>query len=92
MKVNTTISLDIDVLIEAKRELNNISGEINKYLMYRLGLNKDNENKNSEQIEAERDIKIAEAQRLNQSLEKLKKHEKAEADKNQVLYSFDDGK
>jgi hypothetical protein len=90
MKTHTSITIDVDVLIAAKREIPNLSGEINKYLMYRLGLANDDAHKTAEQLQAERDIKLAEAQRLNKNLEKLKKQQAEEAEKNKVLYSWSD--
>lgn len=81
MKTNTTITLDTEILLEAKVKFGNLSGYINELLIEALKLPAGQSPKNlQEEIEILRNKETA----LNAQLIALKK-EKEERDRNVVV-------
>ena len=74
MKTNTTISLDTELLYEAKLKLGNLSGFFNEVLRRRMGL-EEAEGQKRKEIEDEIGLKCAELAQLKDKLHQINKIE-----------------
>jgi ABC-type phosphate transport system auxiliary subunit len=75
MKTTTSVTVDVDVLIEAQRVIPNISREFNEYLKHRLNMEQPKKEKKIDTIKAEKTQIIAKLNQLNKTLDKLEKEE-----------------
>ena len=87
-KKTIAITIDFDVYVLAKKKLENISNEVNEYLKNRLRIEKSEIARTIEELKTDREVKLAEAQALQETLEKLELVKQKEKD--DVIYSWSD--
>ena len=88
MKVNINLTIDYEIYLNAKKNIENLSGEVNNYLRRRLDLLDDEEKEaTEEELKTLKDTHLASVQKLDKQIKKIEKKKKAEEDR--VLFEME---